>query len=402
MIEHVPHKRAGETTAISKPARWLVYLATVGLFLYCISAFYDRATGFTELIGFGERFAARSLPAVTAIPHHVYRQSAGYDGQFYAQMATDPLLRELALDRALDDAPLRVRRILFSWTAYVAGLGHPPWILQAYALQNVVCWLLLSALLLRLFPLENGRMIALWMACLFTGGLIWSVRFALLDGPSLLLLALGIAALDSGRGWLSAAIFGVSGLGRETNLLAVAAQLRPVALAWRPIAMRAAEIALVLLPLVIWFDYIYSIYRSLLYTSGSTLGQPLAAFAWKWQVTLAEVAARGWQANARFSLLTLIALSVQVAYVAIRFDWRNAWWRLGAAYALLMPLLGRALWNGEPPTALRVLLPLAIAFNVLLRDCERPRLFWPLFIAGNATVVQGLAMLRVPFIWSWL
>ena len=383
--------------------RWLVYLGTIGLFLYCISAVYDRETGFTELIGFGEGFAGRSLPAVSAVPHHVYRQSAGYDGQFYAQMATDPLLREIALDRALDDAPLRVRRILFSWTAYVAGMGRPAWILQVYALQNVVCWLLLSALLLlRLFPLENGRMIALWVASLFTGGLIWSVRFALLDGPSMLLLALGVVALESGRGWLSAAIFGISGLGRETNLLAVAAQLRPVALAWRPIASRAGEIALVLLPFAIWFDYIYSLYRGLLYTSGSTLGQPFAAFAWKWQVTLAELWLRGWQANARFSLLALIALTVQVAYLAIRFDWTNAWWRLGAAYALLMPLLGRPLWDGEPPTALRVLLPLAIAFNVLLRDCERPRLFWPLFIAGNATVVHGLAMLRVPFIWSWL
>ena len=382
--------------------RWLVCLSIALLFLWCIGRFHDPDTGFTVFITFGESFAGRALPAVRSVPHHIERRSTGYDGQFYAQMATDPLLRDPALDRALDDAPLRARRILFSWTAYAAGMGDPARILRAYALQNVVCWLLLSVLLLRWFPPTDGRMLALWIASLLSGGLMWSVRHALLDGPSLLLLALGIAALEHGRSWLSAILFGISGLGRETNLLAVAAQLRPAALTFRSMAVQAVQIAIVVLPFVIWFDYIYSIYRGLLYTTGSTLGQPFAALLWKWQSTLGEVVARGWDTGARFSLLTLIAISVQVAYVAARWDWRNPWWRLGAAYALLVPLLGQPLWEGELPTALRVVLPLALAFNVLLRSCERRQWFWPLFVAGNATVVQGLVLLRVPIIWSWL
>jgi hypothetical protein len=385
----------------SRIIRWLVCLSTVLLFLWCTGRFHDPNTGFTVFITFGESFAGRALPAVRNVPHHVERRSDGYDGQFYAQMATDPLLRDPALDRALDDAPLRARRILFSWTAYAAGMGDPARILRAYSLQNVVCWLLLSVLLLRWFPPTDGRMLALWIASVLSGGLTWSVRHALLDGPSLLLLALGITALEQGRSWRSAILFGISGLGRETNLLAVAAQLRPAALTFRALAVQAVQIAIVVLPFVIWFDYIYSIYRSLLFTTGSTLGQPFGALLWKWQSTLGEIAARGWDTGARFSLLTLIALSVQVAYVAVRWDWRSPWWRLGAAYALLVPLLGRPLWEGELPTALRVVLPLALAFNVLLRSCERPRWFWPLFVAGNATVVQGLVMLRVPIIWSW-
>lgn len=374
-------------------ARRLVYLSTVMLFLWSIGRFYDSTTGFTALIGFGETFAARTLPAVMAVPHHIVRQSSGYDGQFYAQMATDPLLRDPAIDRAMDDAPLRARRILFSWTAYGLGLGRPQWILQAYALQNVLCWVVLSALLLRWFPLVNGRMIALWLGTLFTGGLIWSVRSALLDGPSLMLLALGMLALEKGHWWMSAAIFGVSGLGRETNVLSVAAQVRPTNLTLRARAAQLGQVALIVLPLTIWFDYIYSIYRTLLYTTGSTLARPFAAFLWKWQLTVGDVVARGWNANSRFGALTLIAVSVQAAYVAVRWDWRNPWWRVGMAYALLMPFLGVPLWEGEPVTALRVLLPLALAFNVLLRDCKSAGWFWGLLICGNATVFQALAML---------
>src|SRR5207237_8147822 len=82
-------------------------------------------------------------------------------------------------------APFRPRRSLFSWTAYVAGLGRPAWILEAYALQNVIAWLLLAVLLIRWMPPHTPRGLALWCACLLSHGLVWSVRFALLDGPSL-------------------------------------------------------------------------------------------------------------------------------------------------------------------------------------------------------------------------
>ena len=66
--------------------------------------------------------------------------------------------------------PLRARRILFAWTAYAAGVGRPWWILQAYALQNVACWIALSLLLLRWFEPGTTRMAALWTATFFSGG----------------------------------------------------------------------------------------------------------------------------------------------------------------------------------------------------------------------------------------
>ena len=39
----------------------------------------------------------------------------------------------MSIDRAMDSAPYRARRILMPWVAYLVGLGRPFWVLQAYA-----------------------------------------------------------------------------------------------------------------------------------------------------------------------------------------------------------------------------------------------------------------------------
>jgi hypothetical protein len=375
---------------------WAVHGAAVALLLASVWQFRDPRTGFTRLIGFGDRSAAGSLPVVQSIPHHVSPRSAGYDGQFYAQMAMDPLLRDPAIDRAMDEAPLRARRILLSWTAFAFGLGRPSWILQVYALQNVVCWLALSVVLLRWFPIVSPRLSALWLATLFAGGLMWSVRFALLDGPSLLLIALAMAALEGGRRWTSAAVLGIAGLARETNVLGIVALAAPDEWrSWRGIVRQAGLAAVTLLPVLVWFDYIRSIYHSRVLTSGETLARPFEGAAWRLQQALEQIGPAAISRDAALTLLVLAAICAQVGWLMAKPDWKDPWWRLGMAYALLLPFLGRPLWAGQPPTAMRVLLPLLLAFNVRLRLCERRAAFWSLLIVGNAAVVQGVLLMRL-------
>jgi hypothetical protein len=372
---------------------FLPHLIAIIVFATGFSRFYDHREGFTALIGFGSRFEARNVPAIASLPRHIYRRSSGYDGQFYAQIATDPLLKDPATDRAMDNMPLRARRILFAWTAWLAGAGRPWWILQAYALQNVACWIVLSVILLRWFVPGSARMTALWIATLFSAGLLWSVRFALLDGPSLLLIALAMAALERGRSSVATVILSVAALGRETNLLA-ASILAPTDRSWAAIAQAAARGVLVLAPLALWFDYIYSLYRDQIYTSGSTISVPFAGLAWKLDLVWTRIAVVGVSGLGSLSVLTLVSLAVQAAYVLARMEWGNPWWRLGVSYVGLLPFLGRPLWEGETATALRVMVPLALVFNVLLRDCAEPRRFWSLLVAGNLTVLSSLMMLR--------
>src|SRR5215203_6541393 len=118
---------------------WLVPLGAAILFAWSVWQFHDSRTGFSSLVIFGERMRTTLLPAVSGLPL-AFEPGGGYDGQYYAQMATDPLLRNPEIDRSLDLAPHRARRILFSWTAYLAGLGRPAHIVEAYSWQNIVCW----------------------------------------------------------------------------------------------------------------------------------------------------------------------------------------------------------------------------------------------------------------------
>ncbi|HEV3486809.1 MAG TPA: hypothetical protein VG106_15465, partial [Vicinamibacterales bacterium] len=143
--------------------------ACVVVFLVSVARFYHPRLGFTALLGIPQGQVTKT-PALRAIPHYEYPPWAAYDGQFYVQRAFDPLLRDPVVDQAMDLAPFRARRILFSWTAYLLGLGRPAWIVNVYALQNVASWLLLALLLTRWMPLTSGRGVALWAACLFSHG----------------------------------------------------------------------------------------------------------------------------------------------------------------------------------------------------------------------------------------
>jgi hypothetical protein len=57
----------------------------------------------------------------------------------------------------------------------------------------------LAALLLRWFPPNNWGDFLRWGAVMFSHGMCMSVRHSLVDGPSLLLVAVAMAALEQGR-----------------------------------------------------------------------------------------------------------------------------------------------------------------------------------------------------------
>ena len=333
------------------------------------------------------------MPMVQRMPHYEHGVDGAYDGVFYVQLAMVPLLEDPAIDAALDNPAYRARRILFSWTAWAAGLGRPSWILHVYSLQNVAFWILLAWVMTWWVPPVDARRFALWVAVMFSHGLLMSVRLAVLDGPSLLLLALGVAAAERGRLWTSAAILGISGLGRETNLLGAPALPAPAG-RWRIVRL-AAALVLVLLPLLLWQDYIWSIYRGSSTSAGAWHIIPLAGYVEKWRVELHAVERLGLWSDASRSLLVVLSLTVQALFFAWTRAWREPWWRLGAAYAVLLLAVHYAVWEGNPGAITRVVLPMTAAFNVLLwKGTEQGRrAFWIWYAAGNLhLLVSPLAM----------
>ena len=363
------------------------------LFLAAVARFYHRGTGFTALIGFPE--GDTEPRALKSIPHYQYPIYASYDGQFYAQRALDPLLRDPDVDRGMDLAPFRARRILFSWTAYVLGLGRPAWILEAYALQNVVCWLIIAVLITKWISPSTPRGLALWTACLFSHGLLWSVRFALLDGPSLMLTMWAVATAERERALASAVIVGINGLGRETNILATLAQPIPrVRAAWIRFAV---AVVLVVVPSLIWMDYLRSIYRSTTLAGTDSFVLIGSGLVQNGRVVLDRIRLAGVVA-ALFPACILLSVVVQAACIFVRREHAAAWWRVALAYAVMLLFLDPVLVAPSTGAITRVMLPLTIGFNILLAREPRSARFWSWFVAGNLHLVTVLQVMPlIPF-----
>jgi len=380
--------------------RWgyaIPYLLVPIMFLWSVTQFYREDTGFTSLIAFGDAFSGTAHPDLRSTPHAVDKGS-GYDGQFYAQLALDPLLRTEDITRALDAPGYRGRRILFPWIAHLLGLSKPWYVLQAYALLNVASWLGLAWLLLRWLPPGALRPAFAWCGCMLAEGLLDSVHRSLVDGPSMLLLAVGVALVEKNRRGAAAGLLGVAGLGRDTNLLAgvVLPKGRPTLRSLATLSLQGLVIAA---PLMLWVLYLMRRGISPADAGYANFALPFTGYLEKLAVTLGELRTQGWDSFARFSLVSLVSLATQAVVLVVRRDLQDPWWRLGITYAVLMTLLGFSVWEGHPGAAARVVLPMTFAFNILLPGV---RWFWPLWVLGNASIISGLFALQVPGVWEYL
>ncbi|HKB58399.1 MAG TPA: hypothetical protein VKC51_12510 [Lacunisphaera sp.] len=377
------------------PGVALGYAALVVLFVWTLAQFYIPGKGLSYLIAFGAKQENARLSKVRKLDYFVARASDGYDAQYYVQVAMDPSLQNRELRQAVDSLPYRARRILFSATAYVLGFGRPGWILQAFALQNVLCWFLLAGLLLHWFPPRSWDNFLRWTGIVFSFGVCVSCRNALFDGPSLLLIAWGVYLLEKGRPWGATAVLALSGLGKETNLLGSAALLPKTADGGRAWGLAMARGLLTALPLALWILYIALAVGGKMDDLGArNFDLPFVAYLRKWQ----EIG-DGWadvsvvNAGPLWSLLMLVALTVQFLFLMLRPQWDKAWWRIGLSFALLMIFLGDAVWEGYPGAASRVLLPMQLAFNILV---PAGRAWWLVLVLGNLTLLAAPATLESP------
>jgi hypothetical protein len=261
-------------------------------------------------------------------------------------------------------------------------------VLQAFALQNVLCWLILAGLLARWLPPESPRNLAAWCACLLSYGLLWSVRFSLLVGPSLVVIACAVAASERARTFTVAALVGIAVLARETNALAASVLPPPRGRAgWIRLVLALCVIAL---PGLIWFDYIWSIYRSTTLTATrEQLTLPFVSYIAAGRAALGQMRDPLNAGHGLAVIASLISLHTQSAYLLVRRDPRSPWWRLALVYVPLMLTVDRSLW--EPGAINRFLLPLTVGFNVLL--AASPGRFWPWFVAGNLMIAPALRQL---------
>jgi hypothetical protein len=367
---------------LSSPVR-ISYLVAVGMFLWCVAQFHHRETGFSSLISIGDLLNRSKVTALREAPHFIYEQSPGYDGAYYVQLALYPTLDNPELAMAIDNLPYRAKRILFCWIAWGLGLGQPEWIVQAHALLNVLCWLGLAWVLLRWFPPTNWQNFFRWAAVLFSHGVCMSVRHSLVDAPSLLLVAIALRWLEEGRACRGAAMLSLAGLGKETSMLAAAGldfNWREPRSWWRPMVV----VALIAAPLFAWMMYVQWKFGPAEDPGLGNFTWPFAGFgeklrtAWR-DVRVDDVVSLFWA-----TLAVVVALAAQWLFFVLRWRPTERWWRVGIAFAVMMTFLATPVWEGYPGAATRVLLPMTLAFNVLLPRGAR---WWPLLLVGNLTVL---------------
>lgn len=363
-------------------AYWIAALVFASLVL----AKFNPQTGFTSLIRFGDVWQERRLGVLQDLPVATVPDSAGYDGQFYAQIALDPLLRNPELARAIDAPSYRARRILMSAAAAIFGLGNPWWTLQAFALINVFCWFALGWLLHRQLGGAGWPAFARWAGCMFSVGVLDSVRQSLVDLPALLMLVLAGTSYAQSRIPRSSLWLALGNLTKETSLLGAFAlhwgqSLRPFP--WK----RVALLLLAGLPLALWSLYVQGRLGGPPGSGGlGNLTWPLVGLLKQARYSLREVLLGNFDGRYSFCLIAILGLLTQFVVL-----WRDRqpdspWWRIGAAYSILLLFLSSWVWSGYW-AACRAVLPMTIAFNLLLPST---RFFWPLWISGNLTLLHAV------------
>jgi hypothetical protein len=362
-----------------RAARWTRW-AVVVFVLAMVASRWSPHTGFTALIRFGDTFTERRLPAIRALPLASVA-GAGYDGQFYAQLAVDPDVRLPQVRAALDVPGYRAQRILLPLIAHLAV--SPWWILQAFALLNVAAWLLFARIWwAEVRELAPDRAPLLWLAGVLALGALDSVRLCLVDLPATLLILLAIRAARRGGTARAGIWLALAGLTRETVLLACPLAGHPVF--WRRWLVRG----LAALPAVAWFAWL----RWQLPNGGAAgftgnFGWPGCALAEHLVRCSWELAHGNLDSRFLFGLLGAAGLAYQSTRLLLL--WRrtpnNPWLRSTIGFALLFWVLGGFVWNGYWAVA-RTCLPLTLAFNLTLPS---GRGFWWRFALGNACALHA-------------
>lgn len=367
----------------------LCYLAAALVFLGLVLSKFDPDTGFSELAGFGETWAGRQLPEIRKLHPYVKESSGGYDGQFYAQIALDPTLRNPGLNDAIDSPPYRARRIALPALAFVLGAGQPAVVLQIYCLLNVVCWFILGWLLWQWMPPTSWPNFARWFFCMFSMGALESVRLALVDLPAVVLMVATIQLLEKHRdrwSWIAA---GAAVFAKETAVLNLVHYFTPGELErGRGVRRAALGTAIVLALFAAWYGYIRHQFPGQgpgVYAAAN-FSLPGVALARSIAAACAQIYSGNFDSRYVFRILAVAGLLAQGLHLTFHRQPNDARWRMGIVYTALFLCLGDAVWTGYW-AACRIALPVTIAFATLL---PHNRLFWPALLVSNLPVLHAI------------
>lgn len=199
----------------------------------------------------------------------------GYDGQYYAALAFDPLLRRPGTLDLIDTPSYRATRILVPLLAWLLALGIPAAIPYVYLL---LCWGAgFAAVWLVARWLEEERANpwwALWLGC--SGGVAAALIRATPDTAALLMILVALLLHRRRRLGLAIGTLCLAVLARETSVIAVGA-IALVELLARRFRLAAFVTVIPAIPALAWQLYLRHMLGSAFNTGASNLGIP---FTW--------------------------------------------------------------------------------------------------------------------------
>lgn len=350
---------------------------------------FSPGTGFTNLICFGSKFFERAPSTIKAAPLAVLNP-VGYDGEFYAMIATDPLLLNPELKPALDIPSYRARRIAVPILAWCAGLGKPAWILQCYSVANLFFWYLLFAGMVYFLKPRTLRDFLCIGACCLTSGVLFSIQRALLDLPAAT-FSFYSAALS---GEFAVAAVALAILTKDSYMMSLGVMARPYEETKESVARRVWRFTKPLLPFVVWCSYVYWKWG---------VASQDENFSWPMEGYLSAFL-RGWKAYNGYhrlfpftELAAPVSLVIQIVYLLlVARSYRSPYWRIGAGFAIASIFLSSGVFI-EQMSFCRDTIMVTMAFNIGLMQ-NKPRGFLAWFLAGNIGLTAGL----MQFVWGFV
>lgn len=333
-------------------------------------------------------------PAVEDVPEST---RTGYDGQFYAVLASDPFLRNPATVRALDNPGYRATRGLVPFLAWATVGGSARLGPFAYVIW---CWVLgLAGPMVVCFWLRGSRWRLVWFVLLsFNSGLVVSMLRATPDAAALtLMLAALLLAERRTRPAVTAAGGALAALARETSVLALPG------LAWPDLKARSWRRALLLFLIPVgvvgsWRRYTLAVTHRGVGSALTNFGLP---FAWLPR-KLQQLRTIGWE----YGKIEWIGVVWVLLLVGAAGSYLVRRRRLTPAlitfllFSLLAVVLNMRVYI-EASASARVLIALPFLAAVLAVD-ERARWRrWLLVLAVILAFVQGALLLRLDVLGAW-